>query len=74
MRLLGELPLEVVEALQGLGHVLELKEAARQPEVSLQVSGVQSQGLQTVPEGVVVVSVPEGERAAPQSHRSPWSQ
>lgn len=43
--LLGELPFEVVEALHGLGHILELKEAASQPEVSLEVSGVQSQSL-----------------------------
>ena len=58
MGLVGELPFEVVQTLQGLGDVLELKEAARQPEVSLQVGGVQRQGLQTVAQAIVMITVP----------------
>ena len=63
MGLLGELPLEVAQALQRLRHVLELKQAAGEPEVSLQVGGVECEGFQAVPEGVVVVSVPRGRTA-----------
>ena len=58
MRLFWKLAFEVIQTLQGLGHILELKEAAGQPEVGLQVAGIQRQGLQAVPQGVVVVSVP----------------
>ena len=62
MGLLGELPLKVAQALQRLRHVLELKQAAGEPEVSLQVGGVEVEGFEAVPEGVVVVSIPR-ERA-----------
>lgn len=38
--LFRELPFEVIQALQSLSHVLELKEAAGQAEVCLQVTWV----------------------------------
>lgn len=40
MGLFWELPFEVIQALQGLGHILELKETAGQAEVCLQVAWV----------------------------------
>lgn len=40
MGLLRELPFEIIQALQGLSHVLELKEASGQAEVRLQVAWV----------------------------------
>lgn len=40
MGLLRELPFEIIQALQGLSHVLELKEASGQAEVCLQVAWI----------------------------------
>lgn len=40
MCLFWELPFEVIQALQGLSHVLELKEAAGQAEMCLQVAWI----------------------------------
>lgn len=57
--LLRKLPFEVIQALQGLGHVLELKEAAGQAEMCLQMAWVQGDGLEAVPQGIVVVTIPE---------------
>lgn len=38
--LFWELPFEVIQALQSLGHILQFKEAPGQTEVCLQVAGV----------------------------------
>lgn len=56
--LLRELPFEVIQALQSLSHILQFKEAPGQTEVCLQVARVQGDGLEAVPEGIIVVTIP----------------
>lgn len=56
--LLWELPFEVIQALQSLSHILQFKEAPGQTEVCLQVARVQGDGLEAVPEGIIVVAIP----------------
>lgn len=58
MGLLWELPFEVIQALQSLSHILQFKEAPGQTEVCLQVARVQGDGLEAVPEGIIVVTIP----------------
>lgn len=56
--LLWKFPFEVIQALQGFSHILELKEAAGQAKVCLQVAWVQGDGLEAVPQGIIVVTIP----------------
>lgn len=58
MGLLWELPFEVIQTFQGLSHILELEEASGQTEMSLQMAGVQGDGPEAVPQGIIVVPIP----------------
>lgn len=60
--LLWKLSLEIVETFESFSDILQLKQTPCQPEMSLQMTGVQSQSLQTVPEGVIMVSIPVSHR------------